>query len=576
MLNPLQPLVVHDIEGLGPGPSIDYELNLQYAGTGFDWSGVRARRVVIWPRKTAEGFRAAAAMADLARAARASSVAVAAPPSRLPSGWRLGDTLPKGIGPRAVYEAVAAAEGRTSRASLPDLALARVATEPVPPFPTEALFGAAVAKAIRMLAAAKGCPEDYVAGLLLPAVLGAAGCWLTIKVRPGWTEDGVLWLMAVGGPSTNKSPAVRVIAEPIERIHRIERDHAEMERALGDKGARAAIVALNDATVPSAMRTLASQDRGLLMLTEEGGSFLANVAASWKGATSSDRSAANDSFSAASRYWFRASVSKEPLYIANGGMCVAAGVQPDVLSEYDMAGARFSDGFAERFLWVCPPPADRAAPQPSEDGLAWAQGLINRIIDRAFAAGKACARIECAFTEQAADGFIRWRDSFYASDAEATGAVTAAGGKAPAHAARVAGAAHLIRWAAGEDSDRPGPVIDDALVRAACEARSGYFEQHRVQMLRAANSCEAERLGSVLARYIAREHVRDITPVELRTKARLPGIHDDVAVLTALRELQMRSWLEPGTLIPSARDWKADMPAKVRVHPRLHEMLAAG
>src|SRR5262249_35639310 len=73
---------------------------------------------------------------------------------------------------------------------------------------------------VRDAAAAKSCPVDYVVAGLLSAtstLLGNA-CWGS--PWPGWVEPPLLWCVAVGLPSSGKSPgldAPRTLLELLER-----------------------------------------------------------------------------------------------------------------------------------------------------------------------------------------------------------------------------------------------------------------------------------------------------------------------------------------------------------------------
>lgn len=61
-----------------------------------DWSPLRGRRVIIWPDADTPGLEYAKAVAELAAAAGAVSVAIVSPPSGCKVGWDAADALAEG------------------------------------------------------------------------------------------------------------------------------------------------------------------------------------------------------------------------------------------------------------------------------------------------------------------------------------------------------------------------------------------------------------------------------------------------------------------------------------------------
>jgi hypothetical protein len=57
-------------------------------------------------------------------------------------------------------------------------------------------------------AQSSAAPVDYVVQAMLAAVTGMGGRRVFVIPRPGWQEPLRLWLAAIGGPSTGKSPAL--------------------------------------------------------------------------------------------------------------------------------------------------------------------------------------------------------------------------------------------------------------------------------------------------------------------------------------------------------------------------------
>ncbi len=97
--------------------------------------------------------------------------------------------------------------------------------------PLHQTFSPRWAEWIARAAEAKSAPPDYVvAGLL--AVAGAAiGNTRWVAPWEGWAEPPVLWTMAIGSPSSNKSPGLDAVLGPLKDVEREARQAMEGERA---------------------------------------------------------------------------------------------------------------------------------------------------------------------------------------------------------------------------------------------------------------------------------------------------------------------------------------------------------
>lgn len=85
-----------------------------------DWTPLRGRRVAVWPDNDAPGRKAAAAVAEAARAARAVVVPVR---EDWPEGWDLADPLPTGCAADALRGMVAEAMAEQAQTATPGDAL---------------------------------------------------------------------------------------------------------------------------------------------------------------------------------------------------------------------------------------------------------------------------------------------------------------------------------------------------------------------------------------------------------------------------------------------------------------------
>lgn len=101
----------------------------------------------------------------------------------------------------------------------PDWSVAITTRRDPPTFPTE-MFPPDLAQWLTLAAGAKGAPLDYVAGSLLSAASSLIGNSRWVTPWPMWAEPPVLWLMLIGAPSTNKSPAMDAVLDPLRAVER--------------------------------------------------------------------------------------------------------------------------------------------------------------------------------------------------------------------------------------------------------------------------------------------------------------------------------------------------------------------
>src|SRR5262249_30006350 len=81
-------------------------------------------------------------------------------------------------------------------------------------FPVD-VFPPKVASFVRRVAAAIGCPLDFVGVPVLVVSGAAAGAARSVRVKAGWFEKPSLYAVIVSRPGTTKSPALRAVMTPL-------------------------------------------------------------------------------------------------------------------------------------------------------------------------------------------------------------------------------------------------------------------------------------------------------------------------------------------------------------------------
>jgi hypothetical protein len=119
-----------------------------------------------------------------------------------------------------------------------------------------------------------GAPADYVLQSVLAGIAAVCGAGVRVRVTPAWDEPLVLWLAAVGEPSSGKSAALapmRRLLEAIEQEKRLGDEercvaHDERGKARGESSAFApSQVVAAEGDPASLVESVAGNPRGLLL-----------------------------------------------------------------------------------------------------------------------------------------------------------------------------------------------------------------------------------------------------------------------------------------------------------------------
>ncbi|MDE0589405.1 DUF3987 domain-containing protein [Halocynthiibacter sp. C4] len=100
---------------------------------------------------------------------------------------------------------------------------------PAPTLPLDEVFGPEWARWIRIAAEAKSASPDYVVAALLAVAGSLIGNTRWVSPWAGWAEPPILWLMAIGLPSSGKSPGLDAVLSPLRKAERTLRKSAEAE-----------------------------------------------------------------------------------------------------------------------------------------------------------------------------------------------------------------------------------------------------------------------------------------------------------------------------------------------------------
>lgn len=403
----------------------------------------------------------------------------------------------------------------------------------------------------------EGIAEGVCTAPDYPAMALLASCASLIggkrRVRPyatsTWAEPCILWVGAVGDPSSRKSPALDQITAPLRLLEQTKADdHREAMREFQQAGEWAKQVrkswqdevakaikngeakpslptdALDpdephrrrtmtmDATPEGLAAILVGNPQGVLSFRDELAGWLQGF----------DRYAPGGREFWLEAYGGRPFVidrkgTKGPLSIPFNGVSVLGGIQPAKMADALLASP--DDGLVARFLWSWPDklPVVRRPRQLADigrlqrayerlDGLMWAKD----------AEGKDIAST-VPLSPDAADVFEAWEVDNAAVDQDASALFKSFVGKLGGAVLRLSLVCEYMAWAFGDGAE-PAEVSARSVVAAGAFV-DDYAKPMAERVYGDAGLPLVERHGSLLARYIVKQ---GFATINLRTLKRSP------------------------------------------------------
>lgn len=412
----------------------------------------------------------------------------------------------------------------------------------IPPLPLD-LFSPSWSAWIADTAQGSGAPTDYVASALLGGVAGLAGCGVLVQATPAWTEPLVLWVAAIGKPSTGKSPAFGAVRRLLATIEaelsagdeeRI-REHAQKigtAKAVADKWESEVKEAvkkggsapprpldaevpepfipsqrvITDATIEAVADVVRGNPKGCVLFRDELSAFFANMARYNGG---NDQAQWLEAWPAAALTVNRK--NKQPLRLSRFAVSVCGGVQPDKLSE---TFSKPDDGLLARFLYCWPDAAPHVPPsrrrtgddQTALDRLRWIETTV----------GSADAPLVIALDEDARDLLDEFSYEHHTDAHTLDGLEGSFFGKGPGNVLRLAGALALLE---ASETSNDKPAITGDLFRRAVGLWSGYFWPHARTAFRYGGGSAARRLERKVLLWIRAQKKSVVRREEVRRDA---------------------------------------------------------
>ncbi|KAB7645548.1 DUF3987 domain-containing protein [Polymorphobacter fuscus] len=481
---------------------------------------------------------------------------------------------------------------------VPDMSVLSAGRREPPAFPTD-LFSERLWQIAREYADGAGAPVDYVASAMLSVAAATIGG--ARKVQPfrgvSWYESSILWIGAVGDPSSNKSPALGAIVEPLRDIERdlapgyaddLRRWETDELTAKLEHDAWAATV--KDANkcghsvpvMPQSAVAPAKPQRPRLMTQDATPEGIAAIMFTNRRLVCY-RDELTGWFQSFERYspggrtqWLEAYGGRPlvvdrkgadaPLVIPFNGVSVLGGIQPDKLGSIVLAGD--DDGLAARFLWVWPRPMPQKRPRPHSDESLWPV-MLRRLVALPMSvseSGHPCSLI-LPLDDDAADAFDRWTAANKACAHDGGALYKGFVGKLTGAVLRIAMVLQMLDWA---EWGGPEPQsIALCHVATACTFADSYAKPMALRVFGDAVLPLPERNAATMARWIVDNQSRSINLSALR-RLKLPGLRDEAAIDAATKVLVDADWLT--FTGQRAGDTPGRAPKNYMVNPLVHTL----
>lgn len=383
---------------------------------------------------------------------------------------------------------------------------------PPPALPLIEVFGPRWAEWLTCAAEAKSAPPDYALAALLSAVGAAIGNTRWAMPWAGWAEPPILWTVAIGNPSSNKSPGLDAVLSPLRKVEREMRRQVETERADWAEAAELAKIAestwkeqvkralkdgdeaparpaeanpgsepflprfaIADATVERLAVILAEQPRGTLLTRDELAGWLQGMTRYAGGG--SDRPFWLEAYGGRGHTVER--MGRPSVHVDRLSIGVVGGIQPDRLRTLLLKSD--DDGLLARFLplWPDPAPIRRPKALPDEAFIETALARLHRL-SMATNEQDELRPWLVPFSDAARDRLDAFRHAVRGWESEAEGLLLSFIGKLPGLSVRLSLILTYLDWLAGLDME---PIEIDA---ATFERSALFIERYALPMARRA------------------------------------------------------------------------------------------
>lgn len=468
---------------------------------------------------------------------------------------------------------------------------------PPPVLPLDDVLSPRWAAWVRAAAEAKASPPDYVFAALVAACGSLVGNTRWPSPWQGWAEPPVIWAVAIGTPSMNKSPGLDAVLIPLKRAEGALREKAQAEltewkaraevaklvESTWKEAVKAAVrdgeeppkrpasanagpepvmprLAVSDTTVEKMAVILAGQPRGTLVARDELAGWLQGMSRYSGGG--SDRPFWLEAYGGRSYSVER--MGRDPVYVDRLTIGVLGGIQPDLLRSLLMKSD--DDGLLARFLPVWPNPAPIKRPTAPHDE-AFIDAALGRLLSLGMPTdenGRNRPWI-VPFTEDARDLLDAFRQQVREWEGGAEGLLLSFIGKLPGLSVRLSLVLAMINWASG-DAEEPHEITAEHFGTAAHLVESYLLPMAR-RTYSDASAAKGERAARRLVALIREAKLDRFTTREVM-RMEWPGLENAANLNPALAALEEADIIRP---VPNPATPQGGRPTRLYVvNPAVH------
>lgn len=469
----------------------------------------------------------------------------------------------------------------------PDMSILLGGNKQAPRLPLS-ILGKRMVSIIKKQAKSAATSEDFVFASVLAGASAVMGNSVRVQIRPGFTQTPILWCQMIGDPSTNKSPAARVVTSALHALEKryepfyrqaLKAWEIAAEKAEGRLKAyearKKAIQAEgkdwdeerpedsyapprppkrpfihNDVTVEYFIQEQSRAPRGFMIFRDELAGWLGSME---RYSQSTDRPMWLESYDGGTFKVGRVKTGDEATVVERICAPVLGGIQPERLMQI-IGESDVDDGLQARFLPFWPDMAFREMAGESEDSLPLIETYqrLSEIEMTKLENGAFEPQI-VKFTDQAFAAFKRWSDNRKKQEMNAPVKLRGVFGKAEGQVARIAAVLQFLWWAAddvlGED-DPPAQITTEA-VKAAIRFREEYLKPMQARVYRQTVEPDEVVNARVIANWIIAEDIVETNMRQIRRESGVKGLRGGASERTkeetieaAIKVLIHARWLK--------------------------------
>jgi hypothetical protein len=449
------------------------------------------------------------------------------------------------------------------------------AVPPWQPFPVDVLPSPA-REFVTAAAAALKTNEVYVALPLLAMLGSLIGNARRLKVKKDWFAPPILWTVVVGESGQGKSPAYRMVLEPIRALQQRANEEYEAavkkflqdlevyerEKARWHRGKSDSIVPpekpapppmikywVSDITVEALAMVLQANPRGVLLARDELAGWIGSFDryAGNKGRASADAAHWLEMYNGGAITVDRKTGHPPTIYVPMAAVSITGTIQPGILRRA-LGVENRENGLAARLLLAYPPrvPREWSEAEVSKDLKKAIERVVAELIGlQPVREGKAFRPCIVKMDENAKAAYVNYFNAHNREGVELEGDLSAAWAKLEETSARLALIVHYVRWANGDVKDEF--LLDEHSMRAGI-ALAEWFKQETVRVYAILDETEDDRDRRRLVEWLIR-HGGKATASQVQAGCRwlrAPGAAEDA--LNDLRKAGLGDWhlAEPG------------------------------